>query len=251
MSIDEHPDVALSYWRAFANSPPFHIDQVIDRHECGLPDWFVPLARGAAIADDVLLLKAQRSRGIYKWQPGYRVTLEPSAPVNRPGPYCVSKLPIQRGVFESDCVGPVDHPNYYPECLLVRQLMNQLWTIELWALGEFTEAGQVLVHRFGSTPIVTRTLPQAQLLAAYCWENQPYWHSDGHNWGSLRGGLNFRWINACPTDYQVAIEIARQRQIAEAALQAGRTLTRFRALYRAVMSLVTATPLLPLRKVTR
>ena len=49
-SDDKHLDVTLSDWEAFRREfSPFRIEEVVDRNEIELPDWFLPLARGAAI----------------------------------------------------------------------------------------------------------------------------------------------------------------------------------------------------------
>ena len=54
-----HPNVALSDWHSFREGfPPRPISEVIDRSEILLPDWFVPLARGVAIASKDLLHSA-------------------------------------------------------------------------------------------------------------------------------------------------------------------------------------------------
>ena len=203
---DDHPNVPLSDWRAFVKDSSPYLDQVIERHECCLPDWFVPLARGVAVASDVLLRKASRSRGTYSWEPGRRVSLGPAAPLDRPDDYNrIGEAPIQHNVFEC-WVGDY-------ECLLVRKLRNQLWTIETYnAASSFTDADTVLVHRFGSTPIVSRTLAQAELLAIHCWENQLL-QLTGVTGPNLPSGL--RWSGVCPLNHQVVIENARQRQIAE------------------------------------
>jgi hypothetical protein len=58
----DHPDVSLSDWRTFVRECPSDlIVELIDRSEIGLPDWFVPLARGVGIASDALLRKASPS----------------------------------------------------------------------------------------------------------------------------------------------------------------------------------------------
>ena len=51
----DHPDVSLSDWQTFVRECPSDlIAELIDRSEIGLPDWFVPLARGVGIASDAL-----------------------------------------------------------------------------------------------------------------------------------------------------------------------------------------------------
>jgi hypothetical protein len=57
---DGHPDVSPEHmksfiaWQKVCRSLSL-IDEVIDRSECRMPNWFVPLARGAAIASPALL----------------------------------------------------------------------------------------------------------------------------------------------------------------------------------------------------
>jgi hypothetical protein len=51
----DHPDVSLSDWQTFVRECPSDlIAELIDWSEIGLPDWFVPLARGVGIASDAL-----------------------------------------------------------------------------------------------------------------------------------------------------------------------------------------------------
>jgi hypothetical protein len=205
---DEHPHVPLSDWRAFVKDcSPNVIDQVIERHECCLPEWFVPLARGGAIAGDALLRKVGNPQGIYRWQPGNRVPLEPTAVPNRPGIHDGTE---QWGI-ESDVFECWLHKQEY-ECLVVRLCNNGLWTIESWnARGPLTDADQVLVHQFGSTPIFARTLPEAKDLAIHCFVHR---RRPGSNRLNMPAGL--RWVCACPKDYQVAVEMARLRAADEA-----------------------------------
>jgi hypothetical protein len=55
----DHLDVSLSEWQTFLKEPPPHlIAELIDRRKIGLPDWFVPFARGVAIASNALLRDA-------------------------------------------------------------------------------------------------------------------------------------------------------------------------------------------------
>ena len=66
MFEEGHPIISLSAWKGFCawekslkGFPSRLIDEMVDRNECGcLPDWFVPLAYGVAIASDALLRKA-------------------------------------------------------------------------------------------------------------------------------------------------------------------------------------------------
>jgi hypothetical protein len=62
-----HPHTTLPDWRIFLKEfSPFVIEEVIDRCQIGLPDWFVPLARGAAIPSATLLGKAGHRDGLYR-----------------------------------------------------------------------------------------------------------------------------------------------------------------------------------------
>jgi hypothetical protein len=62
-----HPDVPLSDWEAFRNeASPYLIERVLDRSETRLPRWFLPLARGAAIASPYLLARAGYRPGSYR-----------------------------------------------------------------------------------------------------------------------------------------------------------------------------------------
>src|SRR5271170_5622186 len=55
----EYPNVTVSDWETFHKDfPRSLIDEVIDRNEARLPNWFLPLARGVAIASDELLRQA-------------------------------------------------------------------------------------------------------------------------------------------------------------------------------------------------
>jgi hypothetical protein len=110
-----HPDVALSDWQSFRTDfPPRLIREVIDRSEIQLPDWFVPLARGVAIASDPLLHRAGYYPGA-KRPPGWRKK------------YC--DLATKTGVPGEDGL---------PATLAARQYANQLWwTVERFRAGQF------------------------------------------------------------------------------------------------------------------
>jgi hypothetical protein len=81
--------------------------------------------------------------------------------------------------------------------LLVRQCNKQgLWTVEPWHQKRtHGNAGEVLVHEFGSTPIFTQSYQAATRLAMYCHENGP------------PPGL--RWISAIPNNIQDLLEELR------------------------------------------
>jgi len=142
----DQPNVTLSDWQKFRNEFGLRpIKQVIDRDEACLPEWFVPLARGVAIASDTLLRKAGHQHGMDRpdgWSensPGYFVQY------------------ISRRSF-----------------LLVRKCEETgLWTIERLGPARQSEVDEVLVSTFGCTPIFTRTYQAAMRLAMHCDANGP------------------------------------------------------------------------------
>src|SRR6185312_12024054 len=165
-SDPEHPDTTLADWNAFKTaSSPYLIDKVVDRSATHLPDWFVPLARGAAIASSYLLSKA-----------GYRQGM--------------GLCPVARTMIKRDArYLEVDGDNR-----LVLRRYGRLWSVEWWNDDRrqmYTNVDKVLVHSFGSTPILAPSCEAASYLAVACM-------------GGTGAGL--RWINACPVDYQNAIE---------------------------------------------
>jgi hypothetical protein len=177
----DHPNVSLSEWERFLKELPTHlIAEVIDRSKSGLPDWFVPLARGVGIASDALLRKVGHQHGM-----------------NRPGGWRKTHC----DVFVRD-IGPEGREHL--KCLKVRQCNDQgLWTAERWSeTRQCSNSDEMLVYPFGSTPIFTRCYQSAMQLAQYSHENGP---PDG-----------LRWISACPKDGKDAIEFARERSIDEA-----------------------------------
>ena len=148
MCYDDHPDVTLSDWQTFHKEfPPHLIDEVTDRNECGcLPDWFVPLARGVAIASDELLRKAGYHRGMRK-PDGWRK-------------------------IDRDCYSRVigDQGGRWVDTLVVRRCdKHERWVIQR-RVADFDE---VLVFNFGSTPIFTRSYQSAMRVAMYCNGNNP------------------------------------------------------------------------------
>ena len=81
---------------------------------------------------------------------------------------------------------------------------TNLWTVErLGPARRHVDDDEVMVHVFGSTPIVTRSSHSSMRFAMYCHKNRP--------------PCELRWIKTTPNNKQVAIEgIARKRQINEA-----------------------------------
>jgi len=136
-----HPDVPLRDWNAFrAGFSPFYLDEVINRDEVHLPEWFMPLARGVATPSDALL------RRVGHWD--------------------------VRGWFETDPgVFRLYLGGYY---LQVRQCGNQnLWAVEKLDNGPRPSVDEVLVFCSGGTPIFTRTPTPAMQLAMHCNFSRP------------------------------------------------------------------------------
>ena len=142
-----HPDAPLPDWERFRNGfSPFLIKEVIDRDECCLPGWFVPLARGAAIASDALLRDAGYRPG--RGRPrGWR---EPSAD------YFIKEIACNSFLMVRECEE------------------TNLWTVErLGRARRHVDDDEVLVHVFGSTPIFTRSYQSAMRLAMHCHKKGP------------------------------------------------------------------------------
>lgn len=176
-----HPQVTLSDWQTFRKEfSPLLIGEVIDRSEIKLPDWFVPLARGVAIASDTLLRKAGYHHGSYRPH-GWRKTK--------------CDVFIKCAMADKD----MSFAN-----LTVRQYVNQRWwTVERYREGrKYENITDVLVFDFGSTPIFCWNHQAAMRLAEYCQLNGP------------PHGLS--WVTAGPDDKDGAIEFARKRRIDEA-----------------------------------
>jgi hypothetical protein len=178
-----HPDVTLSDWQRFLKEFPGDlITEVLDRSLVGLPKCMVPLARGVAIASPAILLKAGH-RPKRSHPHGWRQT------------HC--------DVFVQDIYCDSDGR---AQCLMVRQCDDRgLWTVERWrASRPYQDTDEILVHQFGSTPIMTRSYQSAMRLATHC-------HAIGLP-------LGLRWIEASPNNCDSAIESARARGIVEAHL---------------------------------
>jgi hypothetical protein len=176
----DHPNVTLSEWEAFKSSETTRqsvITKVVDRAVCGFfPDWFVPLARGVAIAGHALLTEARYRKGMRRprnwinWDPDcYWLSVGYTKGADRS-----NRLDVRR------CDG------------------HDWWLIE----RRMADVDQVLVCNFGSTPIIAPSYTSAMCLALHCnVDNPPH-------------GL--RWIKQAPDDCSGAIEFARQRRIDEA-----------------------------------
>jgi hypothetical protein len=175
----DHPNVTLSEWAAFKASETARqsfVTQIVDRRDCGIfPDWFVPLARGAAIASPALLSEA-----------GYRKGMR------RPRDWRTS---------DGDCywlnVGYTQGADSLDR-LIVRECEGHEW----WVIERrIADIDQVLVCSFGSTLILTPSHISAIRLAQHCnVKNPPH-------------GL--RWINQAPDDCAAAIELAQRRHVDE------------------------------------
>jgi hypothetical protein len=176
----DHSHISPSDWRKFCLDFPRHlIDQVIDREEAKLPDWFVPSARGVALASEELLRAAGHRPGMYRPRNWH----EWSA-----------------GCFVRWMGEP--HLNGRRDFLLVRASdHNELWTIERCGAERRWEVDEALVSVIGCTPIFTRSYQAAMRLATFCHE---------------RGVPGLRWFKVAPENYKLEIEIARQRRRDEA-----------------------------------
>jgi hypothetical protein len=170
-----HPDVDIQDWNKFAARcgsgwPISSIDKLIDRKHTSLPEDFFPLARGAALASGCLLRQAGYCFGIPK----------------PPGWFAVSPY-----VYKSD--GNI----MIPERELVVRECGGLWTIERWRQARTWQAvDQLLVHKFGSTPILASSATAAMHVAVHCDANYV-------------PGLG--WTEARPQNWEAAVDRARQR----------------------------------------
>jgi hypothetical protein len=137
---DEHPHVSLPDFDAFQKWVfPYLIENMLDRNSADLPDWFVPLARGAATPSRYLLRMAGYGRG-YRRPPGWHK--EPSG-----------------ALFKE----------FYRECLVVVP-GRTLWRIEREGFLQrpHHRVNLTLAHIFGSTPILARNVQAAICLAEFC-----------------------------------------------------------------------------------
>ena len=176
----DHPNVTLPEWKGFKVSETArqgHIAQVVDRRDCGFfPDWYVPLARGVAIAGPALLREAGYDDGMRR--PRNWIKLDPDSYSLRAG--------YTKGADRSNL-------------LIIRRCdKHEWWIIERVIRGK----EEVLVCSFGSTPILTPSYKSAMCLALHC------------NVDKLPHDL--RWIKLAPDDCPSAIEFALKRRIDEA-----------------------------------
>jgi hypothetical protein len=147
MSHDvDHSEVSFSEWQKFRREPPPHlIAEIIDRSEIGLPPWFAPLARGVAIASDVLLREAGHRPGMHRPRGWHKI-------------FC--------DVFDLNIADGLQ--------LTVRQWDNRgLWMVERFSESrQYNNADEILAHQFG-VPIFTRSYQSAMRLAMHCHVNEP------------------------------------------------------------------------------
>jgi hypothetical protein len=139
--------ITLADWHTFRKQfSPYLFEAIIDRIKINMAEWFVPLARGVAIASPYLLGSAGYRPGMY-----------------RPRHWRKNSC----NVYQHD----IGHENI----LLVRRTGSlDLWSIELWhSARPYQRSDQVLVFVFGSTPILTRGPQSAMWLAMHCYANGP------------------------------------------------------------------------------
>jgi hypothetical protein len=173
-----HPDVSLSDWEAFRNGvSPYLIEKVLDRSAARLPWWYLPLARGAAIASPHLLRRAG-------YRPGSRRARGWSEPKRGAG--CEE-------VFK----------DLGEDCLIVVSCKPFWWiALNTGTLARpHDHSNFALVHNFGSTPILTRTYQEATYLAEFCFE---------------QGSAGLCWVHECPDDMNGAIDFSLDRAVDEA-----------------------------------
>jgi hypothetical protein len=171
----EHPKTTLADWNSFQKEfSPYLFESVIDRRAAQLPEYFVPLARGAAIASPHLLHNAG-------YRPGFGLC---QANHTTAGP--------------DEC-----HLELWYGSAVVRRF-GFLWTVEWWVedRANYYESDHILVHPFGSTPILARSREEASYLAV----------------DSIAGirGPGLRWINARTVDEENAIKFLKKRTRDEA-----------------------------------
>jgi hypothetical protein len=149
---DCHPDVSLSDWEAYRDwVSPHPFEEVLDRSKVRLPDWYLPLARGAAIPGRQLLSRA-----------GYRAGSRRA-----------------RGWLKRN--GQQLYKDLGSDCLIVERC-GSFWRIG-WDTGTLARPHDhskfALVDLFGSTPIITRTYQEATYLAEFCFKQG---HLTGLSW---------------------------------------------------------------------
>jgi hypothetical protein len=167
-----HPNVSHTDWEVFRNEfPPFTLSEVVGRRSLPFPKWYVPLARGAAVASDHLLSKAGFAPGAQLPNGWYQ---------------------IAAGIYEKFFSNS-------GQKLQVRQCGYQpLWTVELYrrTRNVILPADKLLVFTFGSTPVLTRSHVASAYLADHAYTKKV---------------ISLRWVTALPVDNKGAVAFARQR----------------------------------------
>jgi hypothetical protein len=137
---EQHTDVSLAEWEAFRKwGSPYLIEKFLDRSSANLPDWFVPLARGAATPSRYLLRRAGYGRN-WRRPPGW----------GKAGSGSLFK-------------------EFRQECLVVVP-SQPLWRIEREGSLKrpHCRVNLTLAHIFGSIPILARNVQSAICLAEFC-----------------------------------------------------------------------------------
>jgi hypothetical protein len=130
-------DMSLAEWQTLRHYPPRHLfDEVIDRSELSLPDWYLPLARGGVVPSEPLLEQVGRHLEFVR-SPAWNQ-------VNDDWYW------LQTGSDRN---------------LIVRRF-STMWTIEPWGAVLLARLPiQVLVSSSASLPVVTATVETAMRLA--------------------------------------------------------------------------------------
>jgi hypothetical protein len=140
-----HYDLSLIDWEKFRKGFSLSLmEEVISRREIGLPLWYMPLARGGAIASKHLMRRtgyrpgSRRARGWFKPN-GEEVCKDLGA-------HCL--VVLRAGRLWRSCFAPGNESSRPHDHALI-----------------------TLVHTFGSTPILTRTYQEATHLTEFCYWN--------------------------------------------------------------------------------
>jgi hypothetical protein len=162
-----HRWVERKYWTAsFRYNLNPYFSRAIGRESLDLPYWFSPLAWGVIVSGPTLLLRTACKESVLGWN---RLSDE------------------------------VYHRTFGKTRLRVRRTNDGYWLISRWQPGRSMGSdrnSQILLHSFGSTPLVTETLIEGLHLAYWFQINDPI------------GGLS--WTNACPQFVTQAIAYADQ-----------------------------------------
>jgi hypothetical protein len=152
-------------WLQFSRQLPLYFRQAIHREAIQLPHWFLPLSRGILIAGPLLFRNLARKRR----RPSGWASLSPET--------------YQRDIGRT-------------RLRVCRTYDGRFWMILRWAPWanlRSNKQAETLVHRFGSTPVLTSTRYQAQRLAELFEECGPAvslkWDRVSPRW--LVGALQF------------------------------------------------------------